>query len=299
MVLNIFSKRQKRLRGDIPDTYSYDEFSKKLRTQIVFALTDFYVACYHRSRRDVSGDVVLALRKEYGVFRLISGSGFNDPPEWEMFVLGEEDVEKVLDVVELSIHFGAPLVGNYIRDKLISELNERCQEDGFGYRIEHHGDMIKVIRIDSEWIHAEIVKPALVILSQPGYEGARDEFLKAHERYRHHDYKAAVVDCNKAFESVMKSICNAEGWKYGRGNSKDLIEACLNGGLVRNFQQSQITSLRTLLESGLPALRNKMAAHGQGATPTPMPRPLAAYTLHMTASTIVFLAEAHEEMRKN
>ncbi len=223
-----------------------------------------------------------------------------------MFVVEEPDVEKVLDAIDLSIRFfsvrSKPYHYDYIGDKLIPELNARFQEDGFGYRIEHNSvteDMTRVIRVDSEWIHAEIVKPALVILSQRGYEGARDEFLKAHERYRHGDYKAAVVDCNKAFESVMKSICDAEEWKYDRGNSKDLIEACLNGGIFLNLQQSQLASLRTLLESGLPTIRNRMAGHGQGVTPTSMPRHLAAYALHMAASTIVFLAEAHEEMRKN
>ena len=309
MVLNLFSKRQKRLRGEVPDTYSYDELSKKLRTQIVYALTDFFNVCSGY----VPSDVVSALRREYGVFKLVEGNVDNDPHELLAFVTYEQDVEKVLDAIDLSIRFGARSADDYggshevdvrdhIRESLIPELNARFQEDGFGHRIEHDSateDMIRVIRVDSEWIHAEIVKPALVVLSQRRYEGARDEFLEAHKRYRHGDYKAAVVDCHKAFESVMKSICNAEGWEYGRGRVTDLIEACLGGGIVPNLQQSQLTSLRTLLESGLPTIRNKMAGHGQGVTPTPMPRHLAAYALHMTASTIVFLAEAHEEMKKN
>ena len=32
---NIFSKRQKRLRGEVPDVYQYDVFPNELRVQIV------------------------------------------------------------------------------------------------------------------------------------------------------------------------------------------------------------------------------------------------------------------------
>ena len=49
---------------------------------------------------------------------------------------------------------------------------------------------------------------------------------------------------------------------------------------------------RSMLESSVPTGRNKLSGHGQGSTPTTVPDYLVAYMLHMTASTIVFLAEA-------
>ena len=35
MIFDLFSKRQKRLKGDIPDIYTYDEIPNSLRVQII------------------------------------------------------------------------------------------------------------------------------------------------------------------------------------------------------------------------------------------------------------------------
>ena len=43
---------------------------------------------------------------------------------------------------------------------------------------------VKIIRVDSEFIHSEAMVPAMKMLSGPMYEGANAEFLKAHEHYR-------------------------------------------------------------------------------------------------------------------
>ncbi|WP_443216168.1 DUF7014 domain-containing protein [Rhizobium sp. CF122] len=45
-----------------------------------------------------------------------------------------------------------------------------------------------------------------------------------------------------------------------------------------------------------PTGRNKLSGHGQGATPKAVPDYLTAYMLHMTASTLVFLTTAEEEL---
>jgi len=39
-IFDLFSKRQKRLRGDVPDVYSYDEVPQPLRVQIVHIWQD-------------------------------------------------------------------------------------------------------------------------------------------------------------------------------------------------------------------------------------------------------------------
>ena len=77
--------------------------------------------------------------------------------------------------------------------------------------------------MDSELIHTEIVKPALELLNQRNYAGAQQEFLKAHEHYRKGNAKEALNECLKAFESVMKAICDKRGWKnYKNATAKDL-----------------------------------------------------------------------------
>ena len=74
-----------------------------------------------------------------------------------------------------------------------------------GYRYESG----QIIRVDSEFTHSEVVKPALLMLSDPMYEGANAEFLSAHEHYREGRYKECLNECLNAFESCIKSgICS-------------------------------------------------------------------------------------------
>ncbi len=177
-------------------------------------------------------------------------------------------------------------------DDAIEELNYRFREHGIGYQFSNG----QIIRMDSELIHAEIVKPALELLNQRYYAGAQQEFLKAHEHYRKGNAKEALNECLKSFESVMKAICDKRGWKnYKNAAAKDLIEVCFDNDLIPSFWQSHYSSLRNLLESSVPTGRNKLSGHGQGTTPVSVPNHLVAYMLHMTASTIVFLAEAEEK----
>ena len=304
-VFNLFSKRQKKLRGDIPEVYVYDDLPNPLRVKIVQiwlkTIGNEQQAFYGNSVYD---QIVEILRHEYGVFQLpvIKMTPQNACQEFINFFLQENDVEKVLDAVELSFRLidGPTRDWEYLRrhdaskiaDDAIDELNYRFMEHGIGYQFSNG----QIIRMDSELIHAEIVKPALELLNQRHFAGAQQEFLKAHEHYRKGNAKEALNECLKAFESVMKAICDKRGWKnYKKAAAKDLIVVCFDNGLIPSFWQSHYTSLRNLLESSVPTGRNKLSGHGQGTTPVSVPNHLVAYMLHMTASTIVFLAEAEKK----
>ena len=148
----------------------------------------------------------------------------------------------------------------------------------------------EIIRVDSHLIHAEVVKPALSLLRGVEFAGAQAEFLKAHERYRHGDTKAALSECLNAFESVIKGICNKRGWSYNtKASSKTLIGILFEKHLIPDYWQSHFSGLRTTLESGVPTARNKDSGHGQGSEIKTVPSHLAGYVLHQTASAIVFL----------
>ena len=60
---------------------------------------------------------------------------------------------------------------------------------------------------------------------------------------------------------------------------------------------SHFSGLRSVLESGLPTVRNKQGGHGQGENPVVIPSYLAAYALHLAASNIVMLLEAHKALK--
>jgi hypothetical protein len=154
-------------------------------------------------------------------------------------------------------------------------------------RIQHP----QLIQRDSEFSHAEVMRPALSLLSEPIYSGANDEFLQAHKHFRNGDYKACVVECLKTLESMMKTICTAKHWTFGKEpTARHLIDVCLKNGLFPRFSETQLNTLRSLLESGVPTIRNKKGAHGQGPTPDDLPPELAQYTLNLTASTALLLA---------
>jgi hypothetical protein len=142
-------------------------------------------------------------------------------------------------------------------------------------------------------IHDGVVKPALKLLADPKFNGANDEFLKAHEHYRHGRHKECLAECLKAFESTMKTICDLKGWPYQpRDTAKALIDTCIANGLFPAFMQSHVGNLRTILESGVPTVRNKLGGHGQGATVTTVSESIARFALHSTAANILLFVES-------
>ncbi len=304
-VFDIFSKRQKRLRGEVPDVYSYDCLPEPLRVQIIQIWEETLgdAAAYHAGEggaRRTYQLIVDTLRHEYGVFSLPgldAAAPRNHVSELFSFFLSERNTEKALDAVELSFRVIDRVTrtdrfrarASELADSAIEDLNHRFREHGVGYQFVEG----EIIRVDSELLHVETVKPALALLRAPEYAGAQEEFLKAHEHYRHRRPKEALAECLKAFESVMKAICAKRKWSHDpNATSKALINVLFDRGLIPSFWSGHFSALRSTLESGVPTARNRLGGHGQGADVVEVPDYLAAYVLHLTASTIVFLAEA-------
>ncbi|TWT87054.1 STM4504/CBY_0614 family protein [Stieleria varia] len=299
-VFDLFSKRQKRLRGDVPEVYVYDDVPSPLRVQLVQILQDGI------GRDEQFQDVPLQLYahihktlcREYGVFSLTKEHRSSDWESVANYLLQTDDVEHIIDIVELCLRAVDTVIRErnwqYIGcssspDATIAEANSRFKEHGVGFEYVSG----EVIRIDSQLIHDDVVKPALKLLSDPKYKGANDEFLKAHEHYRHGRHKECLAECLKAFESTMKTICDLKGWQYQpRDTAKTLIDTCMTNGLFPTFMQSHIGNLRAILESGVPTVRNKLGGHGQGATVTTVSESTARFALHSTAANILLFVES-------
>lgn len=313
-IFDLFSKRQKALRGDTPDVYVYDNLPNALRVQIVHIWADALgnVEDYYKdygSGPNVQAAykfIVDALCREYGMFQLPTAEKYQGRMylnELANYLLQVDDIEKQLDIVELSFRYIDRLTRefDYLRkrnasdsvDAAISELNARFKEHGIGFQFVEG----EIVRVDSELLHSETVKPALRLLNEKNYQGAQQEFLSAYEHYRHGKNKEALNDCLKSFESTMKAICDKRNWSYQpNATSKVLIQICFDNDLVPSFWQQQLSSLRSMLESSIPTGRNKLSGHGQGTSPTTVPDYLVAYMLHMTASTLVFLTTADKNL---
>ena len=175
-------------------------------------------------------------------------------------------------------------------DAAIGELNERFRRASVGYRFETG----KLIRLDSEFLHSEVVRPAMHFLQQRGFEGPRAEFLKAHTHYRAGETRAAVTEANNAFESTLKTICDQRGWSYPRRpRASDLLKVVRDNGLLPDYLDQSFDQLAATLKSGLPKVRGEEGGHGQGSSARPTPQFVAAYALHLAAAQIVLLADAH------
>lgn len=302
-VYDIYSKRQKRLIGELPDVYQYHMIPKPLRVQIVHIFNDAIGEHRNLQTQQSFQNIHDILCREHGKLSLteiLSNDYIQDVFD---FMLETKVLEQVLDVVELSFQlidgyyrdetFRRITVSKITPDEAIEELNYRFREHGVGY----HYESGQIIRIDSQIIHTEAVKPVLHLLSDSRFQGANEEFLKAHEHYRHGRYKECLVDCLKAFESTMKTICDSQGWNYQpTDTAKKLIDICFQNNLIPTYLQTQFTSLKSNLESGVPTVRNKNGGHGQGSQPLTVPQYFAAYQLHMTATTILFLLEAEKAL---
>ncbi|MEI6950699.1 hypothetical protein V9K67_26185 [Paraflavisolibacter sp. H34] len=127
------------------------------------------------------------------------------------------------------------------------------------------------------------------------FQNANEEFLKAHDHYRHGRNKECLSECLKAFESVMKIICTQKGWPHDeKDTSSKLLKICFDNNLIPQYLQTQFTSLRAVLDSGIPTIRNRIGGHGQGSEKKEAADQLVRYALNLTGSNIIFLIEQSE-----
>ncbi|MBH3442912.1 hypothetical protein I5L59_04920 [Pseudomonas moraviensis] len=308
-VFDLYSKRQKRQRGETVDVFTYDQFPESFRTQLSMMIDDLLgdeqAYATNQKPREAYDTIVASLRKEYGKRRLTEVYWGDSHKELHNFVEREPDVERVLDAIELTYLVGDITARDmwYIStranpseyvDSCIIELNERFKEAGLGYELVNS----TIIRVDTQLTHSEIVKPAIGFLNKDGYEGARDEFMGAYEHYRHGHHEEALVDALKAFESTMKIILTANGKDFAPGDTATkLVLACSQAGLIASYNEQHLSSLVNVLTSGIPTIRNRNGGHGQGGTIRVVEPETVAYGLHLTASAIVMLAGLESKRR--
>lgn len=230
----------------MPDVFYYNQLPQQLRVQIIHIIRDsFGVDRYGSSHAEDGYKLVNGiLCREYGIFNLTDVSRTNAESIFKFF-LEIKDYEKALDVVEVEFRFIDKVVRelNYSAntdreiepENAIKELNARFREHGVGYQYESG----ELIRVDSQFIHAEAVKPTLALLRDKIYNGENEEFLKAHEHYRHNRFKECLNETLKYFESTMKSICVKHKWPFQQSDTaKTLIDVCLRNGLIPMYLQS-------------------------------------------------------------
>jgi hypothetical protein len=304
-----FSRRQKALNRTTEDVFIYDDLPEPLRVQAIGIWKNFLRAVHLPSAvpENIYEYFHIRISTELGVFELPSFIMTRSHSQAIIDYFIGAEVGNALDVLEMLFAFALPILssfrGDHYRDerrkmleKAISQLNRRLLQHSVGYALlDSHTPQL--VRRDNEHLHSEATIPALTLLSEQGFDGANDEYRKAHEHYRHGRQKECLNECLKAFESTMKTICSRKGWTIQpKDTAKNLIAVCITNGLFPTFLESHIGNLRSALESSIPTVRNKMGGHGQGEEPTSVPGYYAEYLLHETAVTIVFLVEASKAL---
>jgi len=311
-VIDLYSKRKKRQESQgQTEVYRYDAIPQGLRIQIA-KIWMAAIGCWRRSdtpfvTTSPSSEwwefIEKTIAKEKQVWHL--GEQHSDQATRCIQYLITTDTEGALDIIELSFRALDRCIRKFSpsmqeiagisqsADDAIEELNIRFREHGVGYQYVD-GD---IIRVDSQLIHAEVVKPALSLLNNAGFSGPSDEFMRAFDHYRKGEKKDAIADALSALESTMKAICDSRGWRYGpKDTAAPLIDVLLKNGLIPPPLLSHFGGLRAALESGLPAVANPNR-HGQGSTPIDVPEHYVAYALHLAASDIVFLLQCHKHFK--
>jgi len=312
-VFETFSKRQKKFKQEKKlDIYSYDTLPQPFRVQIVYIWvesiggynSDIFAYRENKLSNTYWHEILRIIAEEKSLFNL---GNPNDNPyiQCKNYLLNSKTTD-ALDILDLTFAYIDKVLRHlnpYEReqagirlepDLAIEKLNYRFEEHQLGYEFIEG----QLILRNNKYIHKEAIVPAIKLLHEEMFFGPSEEFLRAHEHYRKGRYKEAIVEALKAFESTIKSICETRNWPYDpTAQASGLIKVIFEKELIPSYLQSEFTALKSVMECALPTLRNKSSAHGQGKVVKDVPDYFASFALHLAASNIVFLVEAHKAMK--
>lgn len=241
--------------------------------------------------------------------------GFRHPQNLDQIRAGKKGVVSFLLGVEAEIFldflediFQIDITRQFGREQVVEDLNQLLDLDDLPYQLtpyrettsplevadgeslvgayESHKTGVvypKVIMRESEIVHAEAVAPALILLQDEGFELAEEEFHEALAHYRQGEFKDAASKSGTALESVLKVVCDQNGWAYSdKDTASKLIDTLVDqSGLDGFFKQG--------LQLGTQIRNSKTLVHGQGTTKKEAPKHLAQFVLNLTASVMLFV----------
>lgn len=321
------------------DVLAYEVISRKTRVQIFQQVSSMLRTFTFRSKHDDIGSFYYGLMsnlkrrkgvtdfadllskasiqemnrrstKDYGVFS-------RDKDEGEFFKLliyaDEKDYLLILDMIDLLSYSVLERFKKGSSEKIDELINEVFRHNGIGY------ELVKghVIHKGNEITHLEMIRPALLYLSDPLYSTANKEMLDAFSKFRENKFKDAIHQANKAFESTMKIIIHKNNWSIVNRNPKKkspsvqaasanllidtilehaqlnlLIDTTLEHGDLEKFHKIALEGMRNSLQT-LASLRNEHGGHGEGNEIIETHKRHCEFALHMTASNIIYLIKTY------
>lgn len=305
----LFSQRKREEENGISDVYIYDKFCKAFRNQYLHIISDLFISHGEDRYFTFNGAINFweitceGFAREKGLKCLSSYSCgyYNDRLAYERYAdeSSDEDFLDLLDytfTVIVSNEAVANIVGKEKIDRAIEELNYRLKQHSLGYEFVNGNLIVKT----NEQIHREIIKPALYLLHNEMFRGAEEEYFRAFDCFREGKNKDAILNAIKAFESVIKTICEKLKYPYNKDNdtAKQLLQHLSDNNFYPKYLENHLTGIRITLESGAPTLRNKKAGHGQGTEVSSVSDEYVEYALNLVATNMVFLVKLFNQKKE-
>lgn len=292
---NLFGQKEEIEKKDY---FDYDKIPQETRQKISFVIKENGYIIGNRfdifpERRDDLSNLRYQICKHKGIPNINDEISDRDSINSWLIRCSTIDFLRSIEIF-LNIRQNDNTQGSFDRlQQATQEINDIFDIDRIGYEIIES----KIIRRDSKYLHKEAIKQTISLLQSHSFKGPLEEFDKALSNYLEKDYKGAISEANKAYESTMKSILTKLGVVYNPSDTASaLIKKFYDNDLIFSHTESFTNNLNEILK-GLPTIRNRQGGHGQGLDPQEVDKSYAEFALHLCGSFIVFLISRYEEKK--
>jgi hypothetical protein len=279
-----------------PDVFSYDELTAEFRQKVAYLFGDLYSALADKMPYTNEGAPEKLFKRELA--RALGAPGVPNPHDY--FVQTDEvspffiGVEVALNQAAVSVQlaeWGRDDCRKYVL-VAVERLNTLIAYHALGYEAALTDDspLFQVMRKDTAFTHAEMVKPTLRLLSEGAFDQANQQFRDAHREFTLGNYADAITDAASAVESVLKNVLKVED-----GTASALLDQAGSQGYFPTYLMGSIGQWKTLL-LGTANIRNKMGdAHGRTDAPSDEAEHerCARLALNLAASFMLFILDGH------
>lgn len=282
-----------------PEVFTYDDLPQDLRYKVVYALEDLIVF-FAKNMSYGNADLPVRLWNHL-IVRVL---GLPKPPSdirdflvpsgVREFFIG---VEVALDAITRSFA-DLDVRRDECRERLlhtVDSINKLFLYYALGYEIVPVKEMppFQVIRKDTQFTHAGMTKPALLLLADEEFAHAEKQFRDAHREFQEGNHADAVTDASATVESVLKVVLGVD-----EGNPKDLLNRAADEGYFPSFMESSSGQWANLFLE-LPSIRHRLGdAHGKDKPPdTSELERYARLALNLAASHILFIVNEYRRRR--
>lgn len=302
------TRKMLQARAGKPVVVSFDKMPPTLRSQIfdilIYAAGDPETERYSRTTPATRlwNQIVRNVRHERGL-QVLSRSSNLPHHQWTFYLQDVNNIDYALEAVEIALrtvqeeHSGPhSQSGQKKVREAISQINKRFGQHLVGYQFVSPGELGIIVRTDSQYMHQEVIEPAMAHLHNARFDSALDQFMEAQKRQLRGDVTGALVEASKALETTLKTICDRKLWTYpANAGAADLAKLVVSNGLIPPSAVADPNWIPGLLTDTSATIRNKIGAHSTGSQPSTAPDYFAVWGVHLAAANIVFLMAAFEQ----